>query len=230
MLLTDKHEGSVLYSDRSLADLFIHENLLNILDRGRDVISVFAEVLDEFRKEGDVSRAYDKIHAPKLNVEEARLMFMEYIIRLGENVMNKEHYVKIALGIERLAQILEGASYRLLIVKRHNVVVDQDLKNTLLEFRRIVEEQYSVLWQCIRKLKENSKESLLGINNIVKLENKADELYREATVSIYTKYENNIVALMLFRDVVDFFEEAVDTLKNIGEEVRYIALHRTLIA
>lgn len=226
-----KHvEGVILYSDKSLADLFIHENLLNMLEKGRDVVRVFTEVLDEFIKEGDVSKAYDKFLAPKLSVEEARLMFMEYIIRVGENVVNKEHYVKIALGVERLAQILEGALYRLLIVRKHNISVDQASRNIIVEFRRIIEEQYSTLWNCIRRLRENSRESLLGVNDIVKLENRADELYREATVSIYAKYASNIFALMLFRDVIDFFEEAVDTLKNIGEEVRYIALHRAVIA
>ncbi|MEM0355970.1 MAG: DUF47 domain-containing protein [Desulfurococcaceae archaeon] len=218
-----------MYSDRSLADLFIHENLLNLLEKGRDVVKAFIEVVDEFVKEGDVSKVYNKFLAPKLNVEEARLMFMEYIVRVGD-VVNKEHYIKIALGIERLAQILEGALYRLLLVRKHNISIEQDSKNILVEFRVIIEEQYSTLWNCVRKLRENSKESLLGVNDIVKLENRADELYREATVSIYSKYAHNIFALMLFRDIIDFFEEAVDTLKNVGEEIRYLALYRTMIA
>lgn len=219
-----------MYSDRSLAELFVHENLVNLVERGFEVLRVFEEALNVLCSSNDVRRVYEKIHEPKSRVEEARLLFMEYLVRVSEGIVIKDHYMRIALGVERLAQIVEGVVYRFTLVKERGITVDVDLMKKVKELVEVIKEQYFNIHRGVKNLREKTKEILPIVNNIVGLEARADELYRSITITVYTKYSNDIAALMLFKDIVDFIEEASDTLKNVGEELRYIALHRIAIS
>lgn len=219
-----------MYSDRSLAELFVHENLANLVERGFEVLRVFEEALNVLGSTNNIRRVYEKILEPKSRVEEARLMFMEYLVRVSEGIAIRDHYMRIASGIERLAQIVEGVVYRFTLAKERGISIDSDLMGNVKEFLKIIKEQYVNIHKGVKNLRERTKEILSLANDIVRLEARADELYRSTTISIYTKYSNDIAALMLFKDIVDFIEEASDTLKNIGEELRYIALHRVVIS
>lgn len=217
------------YEQDTLAEMHIYENMVNLLNQADDVIKAFTDVLSNLLSDQEFDKLYNKIQAPKIRVEENRLMLMEYLIRLGETLPNRQNYISIALGIDRLVQLLDGASYRLTLLRMKGYRIDQSIYNQLKELASTVVAQYHSLNEGLNKLKTDPKKTMMHVREISRLENKADELYRNLTFTIYTKYENKIVPLMVLKDAIDFLENAADLLKALGEELRFLALHRILI-
>ncbi|ADI32429.1 DUF47 domain-containing protein [Staphylothermus hellenicus] len=217
------------YGQDTLAEIHVYENMVNLLNQADDVIKAFTDVLSNLLSDQEFDKLYNKIQAPKIRVEENRLMLMEYLIRLGETLPNRQNYISIALGIDRLVQLLDGASYRLTLLRMKGYRIDQNIYDQLKELASTVIAQYHELNEGLNKLKTDPKKTIMHVREISRLENKADELYRNLTFTIYTKYENKIVPLMVLKDAIDFLENAADLLKALGEELRFLALHRILI-
>jgi len=216
--------------DDSLAEMHIHENLLNLARLADPVFRVFNEVVANLREDKDISRIYMKINEPKNRVEETRVMFMEYLIRLGETITHKHSYINLALGIDRATQLLDGASYRLSLFRTKGYIMDDELYDLVAEFASTIVTQYNSFVEALDKLRSDPKKALISIKEVVQLENKADELYRHITFTLYSKYADQIVPLMILKDAIEFIENTADTIKFIGEELRYLALYRVLIS
>jgi len=216
------------YNDESIAEMNIYENLVNLARLGEDVLRVFNNIVYSLKTENDLSKIYNKIRDPKARVEENKILFMEYLARLGEMIMYKQNYASIALDIERLTQLLDGASYRLSLLKSKNLDIDNEIYRYIEEMKKTVDRQYECFLNGLRKIRGDPKKTLLEVSEITKLENAMDELYREATLKIYMKFSDNILLLMMLKDIFDFIENASDLLKSMGEELRYLALHKVV--
>ena len=217
------------YSNDTLAEMHIHENLVNLLRQSDEIVKVFVEVVEGLQEDKDFEKIYNKIHVPKTRIEENRIMFMEYLIRLGETLRNRQNYIALANGIEKFIQLLDGATYRLSLFKRKGYHADNEIYNMLKELATTIVSEYRSIYDGLTRLKTDPKKALISIRDLSKLENKADELYRELTFTIYSKYQNQIVPLMVLKDAIEFMENTADLLKSMGEELRYLALYRILI-
>ena len=217
------------YSNDTLAEMHIHENLVNLLRQSDEVVKVFVEVVEGLQEDKDFEKIYNKIHVPKTRIEENRIMFMEYLIRLGETLRNRQNYIALANGIEKFIQLLDGATYRLSLFRRKGYHADNEIYNMLKELATTIVSEYRSIYDGLTRLKTDPKKALISIRDLSKLENKADELYRELTFTIYSKYQNQIVPLMVLKDAIEFMENTADLLKSMGEELRYLALYRILI-
>ncbi len=219
------------YSEDTLAEMHIHEYLLTLLRTVDDAFKIFEESVVYFdTRDVDMDRVYMKILEPKNRIEEARLLFMEYLIRLGEGLTDSERYASIAIGLEKIVQHLEGVVYRLSLLRKKGYVVDGDIQAGLTALLSSLKQMYASLSEGLSKLKDDPRKTLAMVDEINKLENRADENYRQLTFTIYTKLSDKIVPLMVFRDIVDFIEDACDIIKSIGEELRYLALYRIMIS
>ncbi len=217
------------YSNDTLAEMHIHENLVNLLRQSDEIVKVFVEVVEGLQEDKDFEKIYNKIHVPKKRIEENRIMFMEYLIRLGETLRNRQNYIALANGIEKFIQLLDGATYRLSLFRRKGYHADNEIYNMLKELATTIVSEYRSIYDGLTRLKTDPKKALISIRDLSKLENKADELYRELTFTIYSKYQNQIVPLMVLKDAIEFMENTADLLKSMGEELRYLALCRILI-
>ncbi len=217
------------YSNDTLAEMHIHENLVNLLRQSDEIVKVFVEVVEGLQEDKDFEKIYNKIHVPKTRIEENRIMFMEYLIRLGETLRNRQNYIALANGIEKFIQLLDGATYRLSLFRRKGYRADNEIYDMLKELATTIVSEYRSIYDGLTRLKTDPKKALISIRDLSKLENKADELYRELTFTIYSKYQNQIVPLMVLKDAIEFMENTADLLKSMGEELRYLALYRILI-
>ncbi|RLG81032.1 MAG: DUF47 domain-containing protein [Thermoprotei archaeon] len=217
------------YSEGSIAEINIHENLVNLANMARDSLKVFNEIVDNLVSDIDVGRLYSRILELKSRIEDNKLLFMEYLVRLGEGLPYKQSYATIALGFERFTQLLDGASYRLTILKSRRLEISSEIYRYIAMFKDIVNEQFRNIFEGLRLLYSDPKKTLTRISEVSKLENRADEVYRNATFSLYTEYGTKVLTLMTLRDILDFIENAADLLRSLGEELRYLALHRIVV-
>jgi len=219
------------YANESIAEMNIYENLVNLMSIVEEIFKVFNSIVVGFAQEGsDLVKLYEKLREPKTRLEESRAIFTEYLVRLGEALTPKQSYAVLALGLERLTQYLDGASYRLMLLKREVGVVDHELYKYIDGLRGVIAEQFAKLYEGFKKLRGETRKAIQYAEEIRSMENRADDLYREATYAIYTKLSNRILVLMLMRDLLDFMEDACELLRSLGEELRYLALHKALIS
>ncbi|MET1159870.1 MAG: DUF47 family protein, partial [Thermoprotei archaeon] len=148
--------------------------------------------------------------------------------RLG-GIEFKQNYMNIALGFERIVQLLDGTAYRLILIKSHNIEFPRDIYEQFIKFRDILLKQYGYLFEGLRLLAQEPKKSLSKINEVLKLEENADEMYRKFTFTIYKKLGDRVLALMTLRDIIDMIENTIDLLRTMGEELRYLVLQRIAI-
>ncbi len=218
------------YTNDTLAEMHLLEYLENLLRIADDAVRSFIDAINNLKNDNvDYIKIHDKISRPKQQLEENRILFMEYLIRLGENLPNRSNYASIATGLERLVQLLEGAVYRLSLLRSSGYSIEDEIVKLLVEGSSNVRSSFIALTDAISKLRSEPKKTLLKVNEIIELENRGDDIYRKTTFTIYNKLSNQIVPLMVLRDVVDFIEDACDVIKDVGEELRYLALYRILI-
>jgi len=217
-------------NNESIAEMNIFENLINITYIIKDFMSILNNIIENIsRDDTSVEIIYSKIIEPKHRIQENKIMFMEYLVRLGESLPMKEHYVSIVLGLERLSQYIDGAAYRLTLLKRSGNP-PKELLNYLSELYKILNEQLDNFIDGLKKIRVEPKKTIDYVNNVLKLEDKADELYREASYSIYSMLSDRIILLMVMRDILDFLEDSSDLMRSLGEELRYLALHKIMIS
>jgi hypothetical protein len=218
------------YADETLAEMHLNEYLLNMTTIVNDALRVFDEAVGHMKdKDLDYDRIYNRILEPKRKIEENRLMFLEYLIRLSEGLPYREYYASIARGLERFVQLLDGAVYRISLFKRNGSTLEENLLELLTQFASTVKLMHKTFTEALEKLKIDPKKSLVKITEVYSLENKADEQYRRLEYEIYSKLSRDITGLMILRDAIDFMEDACDTVKDTGEELRYLALSKILV-
>lgn len=218
------------YGSNSIAEMNIYENLLNMVKIVEESLRVFNEFVDNLEEEVDYSKLYVKMLEPKSRVEENKILLMEYLARLGEAIDHKQTYTSIILGFERLVQFLDGASYRVMILKNNYGKINRHLSDYLKRMKDVINEQFKNFSSGLKSIVKEPRKTINYINEISKLENRADEIYRDATYALYTRFSKEILLLMMFRDILDFVEDASDLLRSLGEELRYLALHRIAMA
>ncbi|MEM4751188.1 MAG: DUF47 family protein, partial [Desulfurococcaceae archaeon] len=65
------------------------------------------------------------------------------------------------------------------------------------------------------------------VNVVFKIEEEIDTMFRKSLFDIYTRYSGYITALLILKDIFEHLEDISDFLKNVGEEIRYLALARS---
>ncbi|WP_440059959.1 DUF47 domain-containing protein [Thermogladius sp. 4427co] len=213
-------------AESSIAEMNSIEYLLSMVRDIEDILGGLSEEFDAYRN-GNAARLYPRIRDLKNRVEDSKVMVMEYLTRTGEALLNARSYTTIAQALDRIAQLTDGAAYRLTLLEESRVGLDSSILNSIRELIEIAKRQVQLIRDSLDKLRLNPKKSVLNCNEISKLEASADELYRRTTFNLYKIYNNNILALMVGKEIIDFIEEISDSAKIIGEEIRFIALMKS---
>ena len=211
----------------SLAEMHVYEALGNLARMGLDVVmefNNFVENLDiDIRTIGSL---YQKLYGQKQRIEETKMLVMEYLVRLGSALNNKDIYVNLALSLDRTVQLIDGAAYRLYMYVANGFKLDEELYSGVKDFIKRLIEEYRILYEGLSKLRFDPKKTLQSMEQVVKIESDLDMKYREIELDLFKKLSSNIPALMLLKEAIDFIEDVADVIKESAEGVRYLALHR----
>lgn len=217
-------------SRESIAEMNLHEALSNLARMGLDTIVEFKKFIENINIDvGKLENLYEKLREKKQRVEDTKMLVMEYLVRLGSTINNGDVYAKVALSLDRSIQLADGAAYRLYMFMENGFDTDNDIHNDVMMFVNKLVKEYELLYNGILKLRVNPKQTLKIISDVIKIEDELDELYRAMELKLFKKLSGNIAALMLLKEAIDFIEDIADVVKEAGEAVRYIALHKAVI-
>lgn len=223
---------SIGVENESLAEMTIKEYILSLTrileDELKLLNGMFTSWAATSSKADDLNKAYERIRSIKGDGENVKVMIMEYLVKNSEVLMYSGRYMEIVRSLDRIIQHTDGLAYRFLLLIENNIRVEPSIIKTLVEMNEQSIKQLKKLMEAINILSVNPKRSLDHINEVINAEDIVDSMYRKLVFEIYQKLAGYVPALMVLKDIAEFQEEICDLLKDIGEELRYLALVRSV--
>ena len=216
---------------RSLAEENLNEQLLGMIRTVRNpVMKVYdlVTMMNEGRTT-DLKKLYDEINASKENIENMKDDVLTYLARLGNILFTSNIYRDLFLGITKAAQIAEGIAYRVYLLSSNTSRLgNEEIKKNLAEMTSKIRNEYSILENAAEVLTTNPKKSYEITQNVSTIEDEIDSLYRRLVYMLYQELKNDLVMLMLLRDIIDMIEELADTLRDVAEDIKFLALFQAV--
>ncbi|MEM0059237.1 MAG: DUF47 family protein, partial [Desulfurococcaceae archaeon] len=113
------------------------------------------------------------------------------------------------------------------LAHENKVLLDKDVLDTFINIIEIEKKQVQDLEDAFMKIRLSPKAVLGIISSVFETEENIDTIYRKSLFEIYARYSGYITALLILKDIFEHLEEISDFLKNVGEEVRYLAIARS---
>ena len=162
----------------------------------------------------------------KNRCEELKSKAIEYLVRVTPSLLNKDIYRTIIIALSKISQDIDSATYRTKILASKNKVLDTDTTKMLEKILEEFTKQYNKLLNTIRLLGINPANAAKTADEVLKIEETIDKLYREASLMLYENLENDIPVLLITKEFVDLIESASDLVRDIAENIKYLALHK----
>lgn len=212
---------------RSLAEENLNEQLLGMIRIVRKPVTMVHDLVAKMMegKDSELKQLYDEIKSVKENVENMKEDTLTYLARLGNILFTSNLYRDLFLGITRAAQIAEGIAYRVYLLTSNAGKIDSEpIMKNLTEMTNKIRNEYAILENAAEVLTTNPKKSYEITQNVSSIEDEIDALYRKLAYMLYRELKQDLVTLMLMRDIIDMIEELADTLRDVAEDIKFLAL------
>ncbi len=212
---------------RSLAEENLNEQLLGMIRTVRKPVTMVHDLAAKMIEGNDseLKQLYDEIKNAKENIENMKEDVLTYLARLGNILFTSNLYRDLFLGITRAAQIAEGIAYRVYLLTSNTGGINNELiMRNLAEMTNKIRNEYAILENAAEVLTTNPKKSYEITQNVSSIEDEIDTLYRKLAYMLYRELKHDLVTLMLMRDIVDMIEELADTLRDVAEDIKFLAL------
>lgn len=212
----------------SIAELNLIEMLKNVARVAEDTYTEVNDIVVSFlNKQLDiVSTRYVKARHMKNQTEELKDKAMEYLVRVSTSLLYKDAYRYVLTDLDRMSQNLDAIAYRLYLLADRGYTVDEGVAIDIRSFMDKIREQLSVLIAVIEMLGINPKKSIEEAERIIRMEEDADQSYRELELKIFEEYTEKIPLLLVLKEIVDLLEETSDLARDAADNLKYIALHK----
>ncbi len=212
---------------RSLAEENLNEQLLGMIRTVRKPVTMVHDLAAKMIEGNDseLKQLYDEIKNAKENIENMKEDVLTYLARLGNILFTSNLYRDLFLGITRAAQIAEGIAYRVYLLTSNTGRINNELiMRNLAEMTNKIRNEYAILENAAEVLTTNPEKSYEITQNVSSIEDEIDTLYRKLAYMLYRELKHDLVTLMLMRDIVDMIEELADTLRDVAEDIKFLAL------
>ncbi len=221
----------------NLSRTTIVEHLIYI---SREIDSLVSEILRKMSEEGNIPdiETLDKLYRQDVAITKDRInqavsRLLEFIAsgRMGL-IDSKEFYIGIAMGLRRITDYVEATSHRMLLArKKLGEPVSKDLVSRVVSLMKLLEDSLFEISSIIRAYSTIARGDIemlrtleSKVDKIKNIEQDADEVYRELMEKLLDIFENNFKAYVLFREIIDKLEDAVDETERIAINLRILAL------
>ncbi|BDB97573.1 phosphate transport regulator [Saccharolobus caldissimus] len=209
-----------------IATLAIEEQLQQISLKVLDEIRILYELLSNDKQGINYMQIYSKVNGIKNDVENNKYRLGEYIFKIREGLLDKDLYVEIMNNLEKVAQNIDAAAYRLSVMLTKQFIIDDVINRLLIVICEKIIASITHFIEALRLLSVNPKNSFENARSIIKIEQEIDDLYRSLELTLFEKNTSNFSYIMLLKDIADRLEDSEDLLKISADNITYIAYER----
>jgi hypothetical protein len=208
-----------------IATLAIEEQLQQISLKLLDETRVLYEFLSN-NNNVNAMQIYSKVNGIKNDIEVGKYRLGEYIFKIREGLLDKDLYIEILNNLEKVAQNLDAATYRLSVMLSKQMNIDDVINRLLIVICEKIITSITYFIEALRLLSINPKNSYENARNVIKLEQEIDELYRSLELTLFERKLVDFSYIMLLKDIADRLEDSEDLLKSSADNITYIAYER----
>ncbi|ACP35789.1 conserved hypothetical protein [Sulfolobus islandicus Y.G.57.14] len=208
-----------------IATLAIEEQLQQISLKLLDETRVLYEFLSN-NNNVNAMQIYSKVNGIKNDIEVSKYRLGEYIFKIREGLLDKDLYIEILNNLEKVAQNLDAATYRLSVMLSKQMNIDDVINRLLIVICEKIITSITYFIEALRLLSINPKNSYENARNVIKLEQEIDELYRSLELTLFERKLVDFSYIMLLKDIADRLEDSEDLLKSSADNITYIAYER----
>ena len=214
----------------SLAESSLSEQLIGLARRVEDVVLMLPDLI-KYLGEGDtysIISLYHRIRGEKERVESFKDEALSYLARLGTLLNTVNIYKDSFISLSRIATNIDGIAYRAMIMLENGLLrLPPKIITNLSEIVKVFVDQYRSLSYSIQMLLEDPRKSYEAATKVFSLEEEIDQRYRQTNIDLYKVLKDEVVALLLLRDLTELLEDTADIVRDIAENVRFLSLYRT---
>ena len=205
-------------------------NILNLVqDQIRVVLEGYRTLLDMLEnflngeKPKTLEELYEKILKNDERAKEMNRIIEREISNVGAVLTSRENFIRLTSEIDRIADITEGAAFRLLNLSRMKTKLGKDVRRNFMELGNAVLSTLLSVREALLATTLNSSSLMEKIKETEANEKKADEIYRTLDLDIL-KSNLQIGQLLLCREVAEMIEDISDHAERVADILRALAV------
>lgn len=204
--------------------------ILNLIqDQVRVVLDgyrLLLDMLEQFLKGEQMSiieEIYQKILKNDEKAKEANRLVEREISRIGAILTSRENFVRLTLEVDRIADITEGAAFRIVNLSRMKTRLGKETCKLFLSLGEAVLTTLNSMRQALLATTLNSSSLIEKIVETEANEKRADEIYRQLDLEIL-KSNLQIAQLLLCREVAEMIEDVSDHAERVTDILRTLTI------
>lgn len=204
--------------------------ILNLIqDQVRVVLDgyrLLLDMLEQFlrgEQTSTVEEIYQKILKNDERAKEMNRLVEREISKVGAILTSRENLVRLTLEVDRIADITEGAAFRIMNLSRMKTKLGKETCRLFLTLGEAVLTTLNSMRQALLATTLNSSSLSEKIIETETNEKKADEVYRELDLELL-KSNLQIAQLLLCREVAEMIEDISDHAERITDILRTLTI------
>ncbi len=205
-------------------------NILTLIqDQVRIVLEGYKVLLDMLEKfvNGEKTNVIEELYQEILkNDESAKNMnrtVEKEITNVGALLSSRENFVRLTAEIDRIADITEGAAFRILNLSRMKTKLGKNISKLFMDLGQAVLSTLTTMREALLATTLNSSTLYTKIKETEENEKKCDDLYRDLDLELL-KSDLKIPQLLLCREVAEMIEDISDHAERIVDILRALSV------
>lgn len=208
------------YSARLLS--LLQDQIRKVMEMSRTVLLMIEDVMNE-APINEIEARYDTIL--KLDEEERniRRMIEKDIASIGALLTNKEDFIRLMNGLDKIADTSEGIAYRLVSLVKMKFKINKDIFKGVLQLGEAVHSILGKLREALLSVALDSDTFMKKVTEIDNAEREIDDIYRNLSLTILQS-DMKVGHMFLIREIVSLLEEIADKAEESVETLRTLSL------
>jgi len=191
-----------------------------------DEYRLLLDMLEQFLKGEQASvieEFYQKILKNDEKAKEMNRLVEEEISKVGAILTSRENLVRLTLEVDRIADIIEGAAFRIMNLSRMKTKLGKETCKLFLILGEAVLTTLNSMRQALLATTLNSSNLGEKIAETEANEKKADDVYRQLDLELL-KSNLHIAQLLLCREVAEMIEDVSDHAERVADILRTLTI------
>jgi uncharacterized protein len=211
------YSGEMEVQAKRKALAVLHEEITGILNAARDLSSLTESIIS-----GGDKILQSSLSSIRSSEENRRRKMIRAVSEIGSLMVYREDVLRTAYIVDDIAGYINGIAFRLYNIKISSIKkgkFDHDLK----ELINMVVEAIFKINEMARALSMNPQSTIEIAQEVIVLERKVDEAYRQIIIKALNEIPN-VKDLLLFKDVVEGVEGMADKCQAASDSLTILAL------